>query len=135
MLAILIALAIFAFGLAPLAFAYWKSKAAAPVALLYGAAIAGLAVYHSGTSIGEVPQSVKPVQQNPAFAAPSEELDDQCAQAIALAEQGGVITDRSDPANVVVAEGLWKQLPDMARQAFAACLERDASGEVEIVLQ
>ena len=72
--------------------------------------------------------------------APGAPSEDVCNQALDVAQQGGIIVNRDDPSRVIVNEAVWRELPEQAQDALAACLENArpsgaAAGRVEILQQ
>jgi hypothetical protein len=98
----------------------------------YGALVMALLAWHVGFAVGPMPTGASLIR--PGAAAPS---GDRCEQALSTAERARIILDRSNPARLVVAEGLWSQIPEGVRTALVQCAEslrRDgAGGALEVV--
>ncbi|HEX8644461.1 MAG TPA: hypothetical protein VF702_11175 [Allosphingosinicella sp.] len=88
----------------------WKTGA------FYGAVATALLAWHVGFSVGPMPDRA-------AFKlGPGAVLDaDRCEQALAAAQRGGIVADRSDPNRLVVRRAIWDQLPDDVRGALTDC--------------
>jgi len=82
----------------------------------YGAVAIGLLAWHVGFSVGPMPD-VKTVARASGGAADAS----QCEQALATAQRGGIVVDRSNPNRLVVRAALWQQLPEDVRAGLTEC--------------
>ena len=128
----LIVVALTFVALLPVAVAYRWPRAGSVVAGFYLLFFFGLILARS-----DFTRSVPEIKVAPAaVGTPPPEV---CQEAIGLADQGGIILDRRTPGRVVVNGAVWRELPEQAREAIAACLGAapggGAEGTVEIVEQ
>ena len=106
-----------------------RPKAAIVAAPFYIAIMAGLYTYYVGFSFGSL--SEIPVRTTGLSGS-------ICERALAEAERGGLIVDRSNPARVRVDQSMWRQVPQQVRDALSTCLEegrppQPGANSVEIV--
>jgi len=113
----LIVLFVVAVVMVPVLLAHRRPRLAWSVAGLYVAAFLALVV--TGSDFSRSPPVLVARSSAPgAEAAPS----GACGEALSVAEQVGIIRERTEPSRVVVSRSLWEQLPEEAREALAACL-------------
>jgi hypothetical protein len=117
--AIIIVATVYVAALGPLAFAAWKPNYATLVASLYVVFIGAIGLHQSGLFAQPALPSLDDVPIGGA-----EMSTAQCAQLLAVLDEGGVIVDRRSPPRLVVAQGGWGQLPAEAREAVVACVQR-----------
>lgn len=134
-LAIALVMAMHIIALAPLALAYWKPGLIAPLLWLLGVPLLGIATYQAGPLFGERRLDVPSGQNRPDNASAG-----RCGQIITLLEREKIILDRSAPERLVVAEGIWTQLPEPVRDAVVSCVQDQRPtgagyDPVEVVLQ
>jgi hypothetical protein len=102
--------------LAPLAIIVLRPSAVVPLATAYALSIAGIASYHSGL--------FEPATLPPGGVPDMALSGVDCAELLGVLDQASVIVDRRNPPRLVVAEAQWAQLPDDARDAVVACVQR-----------
>jgi hypothetical protein len=124
MLAILIALSLYAVALVPLIAWAGSARAKGVFAVAYGATILSIGLFQTGIFQRGTLTSVAGV--TPAIALSS---DSRCQQVLKLVEQAGLSIDVSDPAHIVIRGKAWDQAPQAVRDVVTACAERlSASG-------
>ena len=112
----LLILALFVLLAAPAFVAFFRRDLGWKTGAFYTALPAALLAWHVGFATGPMPD-MKEIA-----GAQSTVLDgDRCAQVLDAAERGRVILDRRNPDRLVVADALWKQLPEEVRTALAEC--------------
>lgn len=103
---------------APALVAFLRGEVGWRTGAYYGTLAAVLLGWHVGFSVGPMPDRAALAQ--PGAAAPGA---DRCAQALAAAERGGIVLDRSNPARLVVDQALWSQIPADVQAALTQCAD------------
>lgn len=114
-----IALGMYAAAFAPLILIHWSFRASMAVAASYAVLALLLSVHLSGILQPGVPKRLSAMSNMKMLG----DTNQQCAEAIRIAEESRIILDRSQPSRLVVQEALWKQLPELARNALTHCVE------------
>lgn len=102
---------------APALYAFWRRDLGYKTGVFYGAVLAGLVAWHLGFSIGEVPSRSELMKARSGTALEGS----RCEQALAAAERGGIVIDRSNPNRLVVNGAIWQQLPQDVRAPLTEC--------------
>lgn len=101
---------------APALIAFLRQDLGWMTGAFYAAAAIALLAWHVGFSVGPMPDRTALAR------APGGVADaGRCEQALAAAERGGIVVDRTDPNRLVVRGALWQQLPDDVRTALTEC--------------
>lgn len=117
----------------PLAILLRRPRALAPVMAVYGAFFLGVASLHAGFVRSEPLPSFEGLSSTPSTAMSRR----QCAEIVRLLEEGRVILDRAPP-RISVVQSRWEQLPQEAREAVVACVERgwpQGAGPAQVVVR
>lgn len=128
-LACVILAVLFLLVAAPGLVAIVRPRAAIVAAPFYVALMAGLYCYHVGFSFGSLADIPVPTTGLSGGV---------CERALAEAERGHLIIDRSDPARVRVDQEMWRAVPQQVRDALSTCLEESrpahsGTNSVEII--
>lgn len=102
---------------APALYAFWRRDLGLKTGAFYGAVLAGLVAWHLGFSIGDVPSRSELTKARSGTALEGS----RCEQALAAAERGGIVTDRSNANRLVVDGAIWPQLPQDVRAQLTEC--------------
>jgi hypothetical protein len=104
----------------PLSLAAWAKSGYRPAAWVSVILCSGVAIYQTGLfSAGDLADV-----DVSGFAAPSGQSGN-CQEVIATLENAGIIIERRQ-RRLVVAQEVWEQIPQEARQAVIACVEASA---------
>jgi hypothetical protein len=117
-LATLVATALYALALLPLAWVAWKPLTGRWVAPVYGLALLAIA----GLNVGWLQvHSVTPASE---VQVPVLTDRDRCDQILDLLREARVVTGTSPSGELVVDQQAWDQIPPAVREVATACAEQ-----------
>jgi hypothetical protein len=112
----LLILGLFVLLAAPAFVAFFRRDLGWKTGSFYTALPVALLAWHVGFATGPIPDLKAVARSQGAMLS-----GDRCAQVLDTAERGRVILDRRNPDRLVVADALWKQLPEEVKSALTEC--------------
>lgn len=117
-MATLLILGLFLLIAAPALWAMLRRDVPSWVGAFYGVGAVALLAWHVGFGLGPMPDAASLAR------APAGVPDGtRCEQALATAERGRIVLDRSNPDRLVVDDALWEQIPEELRAALTGCAD------------